>query len=87
MKKLTTLAIIWIILVSLMLGYIFHKESEQRNYIRNMTEPKLIQTNDLGCSLYQFKSDFYWTCPKELNINSIEQVSSKTKVLQPVINK
>ena len=75
-----------IIILFLEFSYIYHKESERRNYIRNMTEPRLIQTNGLGCSQYQFKYDVYWKCPKELNINSIEQINSKSRVLQPVIH-
>lgn len=86
MKKLTTLAIACVILVSLMFGYIFHKESEQRNYIRNMTEPKLIKTNSIGCSQYYFKNDVFWRCPKELHINSIVETNSKISEAQPSVD-
>ena len=64
----------------------YNSYQDQMNKVENITTPLLLRTNDLGCSQYRFKHTIYWTCPKELNINSIEQTVSKTTEIQPVVS-
>lgn len=52
-----------------------------------------ISKNSIGCGRYRFNGDYYWKCPKDLEINQIEYYESEmvgrvrhTKIYQePVI--
>lgn len=68
-------------------SFIYSKEMERRDYLENMTEPKFIKTNSIGCSQYYFKNDVFWRCPKELNITSIVETNSKMAEIQPSVDK
>lgn len=35
--------------------------------------PVIIETNTIGCNKYSFKGDRYWKCPKQLDIDYIEE--------------
>ena len=73
--------IIVIIIEFIALTALVRCTSEQEN---NMTEPRYIKTNSIGCSQYIFKGDVFWKCPEELKISSVEQTISKSTELQPV---
>lgn len=52
--------------------------------------PKVIRENSIGCVQYSFKGDRYWKCPKELDIDYIEESSTNGKTVStkqyPVVN-
>ena len=78
-KILAMILVVEIILVVFLMDRAHQREN-------NMTEPRFIKTNQLGCSQYVFKGDVFWKCPKELQITGIEQSNSKTTEIQPVFS-
>lgn len=35
--------------------------------------PVIVDTNSIGCNKYSFKGDEYWKCPKQLDIDYVEE--------------
>lgn len=73
----------------ILLPFLFVFGSGNRGSSVDDLKPRLIDTNSLGCSKYLYKGSVYWTCPEELNINSIEVSYSSGKTtrteLEPVV--
>lgn len=73
------------------LPFLFVLGSGNRSSSVDDLKPRLLDTNSLGCSKYRYKGSVYWSCPKEININSIEVSYSNGKTtrteLEPVVQK
>lgn len=35
--------------------------------------PVIVDTNSIGCNKYSFKGNEYWKCPKQLDIDYVEE--------------
>ena len=75
------------ICVALLLGvilFVLYLTIEKRDYPEN--QHRKVETNSIGCERWKYNNDYYWKCPKELGLSSIEnRVGKKTK-LEPVVS-